>query len=58
MSRRSGKKDTDPNPVEAMVGPRVKDGAGSSAEALFQRIATRERVMVVNDEAHHVSSRS
>lgn len=51
-----GKKDTDPNPVEAMVGPRVTDGAGSSAEALFQRIASRERVMVVNDEAHHVWS--
>ena len=51
-----GKKDTDPNPVEAMVGPRVTDGAGSSAEALFRRIATRERVMVVNDEAHHVWS--
>lgn len=51
-----GTKDTDPNPVEAMVGPRVKEGAGSSAEALFQRIATRERVMVVNDEAHHVWS--
>ena len=50
------KKDTDPNPVEAMVGPRVTDGAGSSAEALFQRIASRERVMVVNDEAHHVWS--
>ena len=51
-----GKKDTDPNPVEAMVGPRVTAGAGSSAEALFQRIATRERVMVINDEAHHVWS--
>jgi type III restriction enzyme len=50
------KKDTDPNPVEAMVGPRVKEGSDSSAEALFQRIATRGRVMVVNDEAHHVWS--
>jgi type III restriction enzyme len=50
------KKDTDPNPVEAMVGPRVADGAGSSAEELFQRIASRGRVMVVNDEAHHVWS--
>jgi type III restriction enzyme len=51
-----GKKDTDPNPVEAMVGPRVKDGAGSSAEELFQQIASRGRVTVVNDEAHHVWS--
>lgn len=50
------KKDTDPNPVEAMVGPRVTEGTGSSAEELFQRIAGRERVMVVNDEAHHVWS--
>lgn len=50
------KKDTDPNPVEAMVGPRVAEGSGSSAEELFQRIASRERVMVVNDEAHHVWS--
>jgi len=50
------KKDTDPNPVEAMVGPRVTEGTGSSAEELFQRIASRERVMVVNDEAHHVWS--
>jgi len=50
------KKDTDPNPVEAMVGPRVTEGSGSSAEELFQRIASRDRVMVVNDEAHHVWS--
>ncbi len=50
------KKDTEPNPVEVMVGPRVKDGAGSSAEELFQRIAGCGRVMVVNDEAHHVWS--
>ncbi len=50
------KLDTAPNPVEAMVGPRVTAGAGSSAEELFQRIASRGRVMVVNDEAHHVWS--
>jgi type III restriction enzyme len=46
-----------PNPVEAMVGPRVVAGAeGSSAEELFERIAAHDRVMVVNDEAHHVWS--
>lgn len=46
-----------PNPVEAMVGPRVSPGAaGSPAEELFDRIATHDRVMVVNDEAHHVWS--
>jgi type III restriction enzyme len=50
------KKDTDPNPVEAMVGPRVTDGGRSAAEELFQRISSRGRVMVVNDEAHHVWS--
>jgi type III restriction enzyme len=38
-----------------MVGPRVKrDLEASSAEELFERIASRERVMVLNDEAHHV----
>jgi type III restriction enzyme len=44
-----------PNPVEAMLGPRVnRDVESSSAEELFDRIANRRRVMVVNDEAHHV----
>jgi type III restriction enzyme len=44
-----------PNPVEAMLGPRVnRDVDSSSAEELFDRIADRQRVMVVNDEAHHV----
>ena len=38
-----------------MVGPRVnRDVDASSAEELFDRIAERQRVMVVNDEAHHV----
>ncbi len=46
---------TSPNPVEAMVGPRVnRDADASSAERLFDGIAERHRVMVVNDEAHHV----
>jgi type III restriction enzyme len=45
------------NPVEAMVGPRVNpDLAAGSAEGLFDRVAGRGRVMVVNDEAHHVWS--
>ncbi len=44
-----------PNPVEAMIGPRVnRDVEASSAEELFNRIADRGRVMVLNDEAHHV----
>jgi type III restriction enzyme len=44
-----------PNPVEAMIGPRVsRDVDASSAEELFNRIAERQRVMVLNDEAHHV----
>lgn len=43
------------NPVEAMLGPRVKkDAATASAEDLMDRIAGRGRLMVVNDEAHHV----
>src|SRR5215210_2346581 len=38
-----------------MVGPRVnRDVDSSSAEELFDRIAARGRVVVVNDEAHHV----
>lgn len=44
-----------PNPVEVMLGPRVnRDVEVSSAEELFDRIAERRRVMVLNDEAHHV----
>jgi type III restriction enzyme len=50
-----GRKKTAPNPVEAMLGPRVnRDVDASSADELFNRIAERGRVMVVNDEAHHV----
>jgi type III restriction enzyme len=50
-----GKHKTAPNPVEAMVGPRVnRDVDAASAERLFDGIATRGRVMVLNDEAHHV----
>jgi type III restriction enzyme len=50
-----GKNKTAPNPVEAMLGPRVnRDLDASPADALFQRIADRHRVMVLNDEAHHV----
>jgi len=50
-----GKNKTPPNPVEAMLGPRVnRDVEASSAEQLFDRIADRRRVMVLNDEAHHV----
>ncbi len=38
-----------------MLGPRVnRDVEGSSAQELFDRIAERRRVMVLNDEAHHV----
>jgi type III restriction enzyme len=50
-----GKNKTSPNAVEAMVGPRVnRDVDASSAERLFDGIAQRNRVMVLNDEAHHV----
>jgi len=46
---------TAPNPVEAMLGPRVNpDAIASSAVELFERVAARGRVMVLNDEAHHV----
>jgi type III restriction enzyme len=50
-----GRNKSAPNPVEAMLGPRVnRDVEASSAEELFDRIAERQRVMVLNDEAHHV----
>ncbi len=50
-----GRRQAAPNPVEAMLGPRVnRDVDASSAEELFDRVATRGRVMVLNDEAHHV----
>ncbi len=50
-----GENKTAPNPVEAMLGPRVnRDVDASAAAQLFDRIAQRRRVMVVNDEAHHV----
>jgi type III restriction enzyme len=50
-----GKSKAAPNAVEAMLGPRVnRDLDASPADALFQRIADRSRVMVLNDEAHHV----
>jgi type III restriction enzyme len=50
-----GKNKGAPNPVEAMLGPRVnRDVDASSAEELFDRIADQQRVMVLNDEAHHV----
>ncbi|MCP9485909.1 MAG: DEAD/DEAH box helicase family protein [Gaiellaceae bacterium MAG52_C11] len=46
-----------PNPVEAMLGPRVnRDVDAASAEELFDRIAAHDRLLVVNDEAHHVWS--
>lgn len=50
-----GKNKAAPNPVEAMLGPRVnRDLDASSPDALFQCVAERHRVMVLNDEAHHV----
>jgi len=54
-STKRGKQKAAPNPIEAMVGPRVnRDVESSSAEELFQHVAARGRVMVLNDEAHHV----
>ena len=47
----------EPNPVEAMLGPRVnRDVDAASGEELFDRISVHDRVLVVNDEAHHVWS--
>ncbi len=50
-----GKSKTSPNPVEAMVGPRVNRILDTpSPERLFDGITARRRIMVINDEAHHV----
>jgi type III restriction enzyme len=52
-----GDADSEITAVEAMVGPRVnRDVVASAAEELFNRVAAHGRVMVVNDEAHHVWS--
>lgn len=44
------------NPVDAMVGPHVNPDLDAAGRQLFERIAGRGRLMVVNDEAHHVWS--
>jgi type III restriction enzyme len=44
-----------PNPVEALVGPRVdRDIDAYSGDDLFRQISDRNRIVVINDEAHHV----
>jgi type III restriction enzyme len=43
------------NPVAALVGPTVnRDLDAASPEELFERIAAHPRLLVLNDEAHHV----
>jgi type III restriction enzyme len=42
------------NPVAAMIGPSVNAAAMTAPEPLSERIAQRGRIMVLNDEAHHV----
>src|SRR5947209_3683028 len=43
------------NPVATLIGPPVKkDFDAVSAEELFDRIASHHRLLVINDEAHHV----
>lgn len=45
------------NPVDAMIGGRVnRNMDATSAVQLFDRIAESGRLMVLNDEAHHVWS--
>lgn len=41
------------NPVEAMVGPRPP-AQPNAAEPLLTQVAARGRVLVLNDEAHHL----
>lgn len=45
------------NPVDAMLGPRVLPTLATADDPLlFERVAQHGRVLVVNDEAHHVWS--
>jgi type III restriction enzyme len=47
------------NPVQAMLGRKVNrdiDAASNGARELFDRISESGRVLVINDEAHHVWS--
>lgn len=44
------------NPVDALLGPRPPTSA-QQARPLLDRLAERERVLVVNDEAHHLHDR-
>jgi type III restriction enzyme len=45
------------NPIDAMVGHHVnRDVDAASASQLFDRVAGSGRLMVLNDEAHHVWS--
>ncbi len=41
------------NPVERMLGPRPPSSLASSA-TLIDRLAERGRLMIINDEAHHI----
>jgi len=43
------------NPVEALLPPAVRRGAGiGSTEDLIERVARQDDLMVINDEAHHI----
>jgi type III restriction enzyme len=45
------------NPIDAMIGPRVnRDALVAGAEELMDRLRLHPRLLVINDEAHHVWS--
>lgn len=42
------------NPIDAILGPRVKGDGTVKAESMIEMIQKHGDVMVINDEAHHV----
>jgi type III restriction enzyme len=42
------------NPIDAILGPRVKGDGAAKSESIIEMIQKHDDVMVINDEAHHV----
>jgi len=48
-----GEEESD-NPVEALLGPRPKQGVQLTPQELFDRVVSHGELMLLNDEAHHL----
>lgn len=42
------------NPIDAILGPRVKGDGAAKAESIMEMVQKHDDLMVINDEAHHV----